>query len=144
MFKSQITSINPAFGGNKQITSTKLQNADTRVYDLEERTLSFSKTSLEILGKLPHNLGNSSLVGQAVRSITSIGANYIEANESLGKKDFALRIKISRKEAKESCYWLKLIISANLSLPLVLELEGLLDEAQQQVKILSKILENSK
>ena len=50
---------------------------------------------------------------QLVRSSSSIGANYIEANEALGKKDFKMRVRIGRKEAKESAYWLRLIVEAN-------------------------------
>ena len=49
------------------------------------------------------------MVKQVIRSSGSVGANYIEANESLGKKDFAMRIRICRKEAKETIYWLKLV-----------------------------------
>ncbi|TET54256.1 MAG: four helix bundle protein [Actinobacteria bacterium] len=57
---------------------------------------------------LPITTSNKENGKQLVRSAGSVGANYIEANESLGKKDFLMRIKISRKEAKESRYWLEL------------------------------------
>jgi four helix bundle protein len=59
--------------------------------------------------KLPKTLANIEDGKQLIKSSGSVGANYIEANESLSKKDFLLRIKICRKEAKESRYWLKLI-----------------------------------
>jgi four helix bundle protein len=62
---------------------------------------------------LPRTLSNIEDARQLVRSSGSIGANYIEANESLSKKDFLCRIKISRKEAKESRYWLRLIDSGD-------------------------------
>ena len=58
---------------------------------------------------LPRSIANTEDVKQLVRSSGSVGANYIEANESLGKKDFLMRVKISRKEAKESKFWLELI-----------------------------------
>lgn len=125
-------------------TKINTQTLSTKIYDLEERTLEFSKEALQVLKKAPQNLINSPLLSQVVRSITSIGANYIEANEALGKKDFLLRVRISRKEAKESCYWLKLIISVNNDWGSLKELECLLDESSQLLKILSRIIEKSK
>ena len=59
--------------------------------------------------QLPRTLSNVEDVKQLVRASDSVGANYIEANESLSKKDFIMRIKISRKEAKESRYFLRLV-----------------------------------
>jgi len=77
-------------------------------YDLEERTLKFTRAVIEFLNKVPKNLTNLEIAKQLFRSAGSVGANYIEANESLSKKDFIMRIKICKKEAKESRYWLKL------------------------------------
>ncbi len=62
-----------------------------------------------LVKNLPKSLGNFEDAKQLVRASGSVGANYIEANESLSKKDFIHRIKICRKEAKESRYWLKLL-----------------------------------
>ena len=59
--------------------------------------------------RVPKSISNLEYCKQVVRSSGSIGANYIEANDSLGKKDFLMRIKICRKEAKETRYWLKSI-----------------------------------
>ena len=59
--------------------------------------------------KLPRTICNVQDVKQVVRSSGSIGANYIEANEALSKRDFRHRILISRKEAKETRYWLRLL-----------------------------------
>ena len=73
-------------------------------YDLEDRTLLFAKDVIEFVGKVPRNLANNEIAKQLIRSVGSVGANYIEANEALSKKDFLMRVKISRKEAKESCY----------------------------------------
>lgn len=92
---------------SKQIQSTKKQNS--KQYDLEDRTLRFAKDVIMFVKSVPKNLSNIEIVKQLIRSSTSVGANYIEANESLSKKDFLMRIKICRKEAKESIYWLKLI-----------------------------------
>lgn len=80
---------------------------------------------------------------QLIRSSGSIGANYIEANESLSKKDFMMRIKISRKEAKESIYWLRLLSEINQS-EFTDESMRLINEATELKKILSSIIEKSK
>jgi four helix bundle protein len=77
-------------------------------YDLEDRTFIFAKDVRAFVKKIPKTLANIEDVKQVVRASGSIGANYIEANESLSKKDFLMRIKICRKEAKECRYWLKL------------------------------------
>src|SRR4051812_9670793 len=71
-------------------------------YDLEERTFNFAQQVRSFVKKLPTNIWNTEDAKQLVRASGSTGANYIEANEALSKKDFAYRIKISRKEAKES------------------------------------------
>jgi len=81
------------------------------------------------------------LISQLVRSAGSVGANYIEANESLGKKDFAFRIKIYRKEAKESGYWLR-ILKSSLQDP-VEPLGDLIQEAAELTNIFGAILRKS-
>ena len=80
-----------------------------KVYDLENRTLAFAKKVIAFVNILEKNTGNKEVGKQLVRSAGSVGANYIEANEALSRKDFLMRAKICRKEAKETCYWLKLI-----------------------------------
>ncbi len=75
------------------------------------------------------------------RSSCSVGANYIEANESLSKKDFVMRIKICRKEAKESTYWLKLL---DLNENQESERDFLIQESVELTKIFGAILEKSK
>jgi four helix bundle protein len=112
-------------------------------YDLEERTFIFAKNVSLFVKKLPKHISNNEYGKQVVRSSGSVGANYIEANEALGKKDFKMRVKISRKEAKESAYWLRLIVETN---------EGsngdegckLIEEAVVLKKILSSIIEKTK
>lgn len=81
--------------------------------DLEERTLEFSKQVITFCKELPKNTVNFKLIDQLIRSATSIGANYREANDSLGKKDFINRLRIARKEAKETSYWLELVKHSN-------------------------------
>jgi four helix bundle protein len=78
-------------------------------YDLEERTLHFAKDIRAFVKTLPRTICNEQDIRQLVRASGSVGANYLEANECLSKKDFVMRIKIARKEAKESRYWLQLI-----------------------------------
>jgi four helix bundle protein len=77
---------------------------------------------------------------QLVRSSGSVGANYIEAEEALSRKDFAMRIKISRKESRESKYWLELTECAE---PQRQEKAGLLQEATELTKIFSSIVQKS-
>ena len=86
---------------------TKTENVKT--YDLEERTLSFAKKVRAFVKKLSTTTGNIEDGKQVIKASGSVGSNYIEANEALSKKDFVMRIKICRKEAKESRYWLRLM-----------------------------------
>ena len=83
--------------------------ASPKVYDLEERTFAFARRVRQFVKMLPRTIGNIEDVRQVVRSSGSVGANYIEANEALGKKDFRMHLRISRKEAKETRYWLRLL-----------------------------------
>lgn len=112
-------------------------------YDLEDRTYEFAKRVRTFIKRVPRTISNIEDGKQLIRSSGSVGANYIEANEALSKKDFIHRIKISRKESKESRYWLKLInIDGNLRLEK--ELQVLIQEATELTKIFGKIIENSK
>jgi four helix bundle protein len=112
-------------------------------YDLEERTFQFAKKVALFIKEIPKTNSNNEYGIQVIRSSGSVGANYIEANESLGKKDFLYRIKISRKESKESAFWLRLIIETNIEKSILSEGETLLDEANQLKKIFSSILVKS-
>ena len=107
-----------------------------RIYDLEQRTLAFAKRLWEFVKKVVKDFPNVEYCRQVVRSSGSIGANYIEANESLGKKDFRMHIRISKKEAKETIYWLELI-SSNESLDQ--ERLSLVSEASELMKIFGAI-----
>ena len=81
-----------------------------RIYDLEERTTVFAEKVRDFCLQLPKNAANLQYVPQIIRSGSSPGANYIEANESIGDKDFKMKIKTCRRESKESAYWLRLVI----------------------------------
>ena len=89
------------------------QNSNNKPYNLEDRTFQFAKEVRLFIKTLEKTIANIEDAKQVVRSSGSVGSNYIEANESLSKKDFVFRIKISRKEAKESTYWLRLINDTN-------------------------------
>lgn len=112
-----------------------------KIYDLEERTLQFAITTRSFLKKLPRTISNIEDAKQLVRPSGSIGANYIETNESLSKKDFCYRIKICRKEPKESSYWLKIINATNPDNEK--EIIFLIQEADELKKIFSAILGKS-
>ncbi|PJE66850.1 four helix bundle protein, partial [Candidatus Shapirobacteria bacterium CG10_big_fil_rev_8_21_14_0_10_36_6] len=88
--------------------------------------------------KLENNVVNHKLIDQLVRSSGSIGTNYREANDSLGKKDFLNRLRISRKETKETIFWLELVLEANPNIKN--EIDYLIDESTQIRNILSAII----
>jgi four helix bundle protein len=106
-------------------------------YDLEERTLRFAGQINALVNGLPRTNSNLENGKQLIRSAGSVGANYIEANEALSKKDFIMRVKIARKEAKESRFWLNLIIPQADILPIK---TALINEATELIKIFSSIL----
>lgn len=108
-------------------------------YDLEERTQRFAAEVRQFVNKLPKSVGNVEDGKQVVRSSGSVGANYIEANEALSKKDFAMRIKICRKEAKETRYWLELLDTADES-SLELQRSKLVGESTELMNIFAAIL----
>lgn len=117
------------------------QNPLEKPYDLEERTFTFAKQVITFIKKLPRTTANIEISKQLVRSSGSVGANYIEANEALGKKDFLLHIKISRKEAKESRYWMRLLDIEEVALDK--ERQILAGEAQELMNIFGAILRKS-
>lgn len=109
-----------------------------KIFDLEERTARFGERIIELCRTLERNEVNRELMKQLLRSGTSVGANYNEADGALTKKDFRHKISISRKEAKESGYWLRMISKANVQK--AAECESLREEARELVLIFSAIL----
>ena len=117
------------------------QISNLKQYDLEERCFVFAKRVNEYVRKLPRDIPHIENGKQLVRSAGSVGANYIVANEALSKKDFVMRVKISKKEAKESRFWLR------LTEPLQehrREKDALIQEVTELMKIFGSILEKSK
>ena len=132
---------NPKFEilNTKQIIMSQITNS--KPYDLEERCLNFANQVNFYVNKLLRSISNNENSKQLVRSAGSVGANYIEANEALGRQDFKMRIKISKKEAKESIYWLKLTQPSKENQR---EKNSLIQEATELMKIFGAILEKSK
>ena len=83
------------------------EDSNPKRYDLEDRTFAFAKSVRVFIRALPRTLANQEDLRQLLRASGSVGANYIEANEALSKKDFVMRIRICRKEAKESRFFLR-------------------------------------
>lgn len=114
-------------------------NENTNNYrELENRTTDFAKRVIRLCKELPNNTINRRLIDQIVRSAGSVGANYREANEALGKKDFIFRLRIARKECKETEHWLQLIEEANQDFGK--RMEDLLKECSEIRNILSAII----
>ena|SRR3989338_7769938 len=126
---------------SKQAQMIKSPNK-TMKYDLEERTMKFARRVRQFVKSLPRTISNREDIAQLIRSSGSIGANYIEANESLSKKDFLMRIKICRKEAKESKYWL-LLIDVGESEKVWKDREALAQEGIELMKIFGSIIQKS-
>ena len=112
------------------------------MYDLEERSYRFARSVRAWVKGLPDTIANAEDMKQVVRSSGSIGANYIEANEALGKKDFRMRIRICRKESKETRYWLRLLDTAGDE-SLEAERGRLIQEATELMNIFGASLRKS-
>jgi four helix bundle protein len=86
-----------------------METAGRKRYDLDERTFEFAEEVISFVRLLPRDPATTELIRQVVRSSGSVGANYVEASESLGRKDFLMRARICRNEAKETACWLRLL-----------------------------------
>ncbi|NTW90018.1 MAG: four helix bundle protein [Candidatus Moranbacteria bacterium] len=109
--------------------------------EFETRTTYFAKRIIRLCRALPKGIVNEKLIGQIVRSSGSVGANYREANEAVGKKDFLYRLRIARKECKETEHWLDLILEANPDFSE--RTKDLYEEGRQIRNILSAIIKKS-
>ena len=118
------------------------KNQNSKKYDLKERTLEFAKRTRSFVKKLDKRIANIEDCKQLIKASGSVGANYIEANEALGKKDFLMRIKICRKEAKESRYWFRLINTGGKA-EIEKERNSLENEARELTHIFGAILTKS-
>ncbi|KKW17107.1 MAG: hypothetical protein UY56_C0003G0007 [Parcubacteria group bacterium GW2011_GWA1_50_14] len=117
------------------------ESTNSKRYNLEERSLEFARRVNSYVRKLPKDIPNIENGKQLVCSAGSVGANYIEANEALSKKDFVMRVKISKKEAKESRFWLWLTEPLQEHRK---EKDALIQEVTELMKIFGAILEKSK
>jgi four helix bundle protein len=108
-------------------------------YDLEERTFGFAQAVRAFFKRLKPTAANVEDGRQVIRASGSVGANWIEANEALSKKDFVLRAKICRKEAKESRFFLRLLDTENAA-ALETDRAALVQEAQELMNIFGAIV----
>ena len=115
-----------------------MNEQNTKRFDLEDRTFQFAVQVRDFVKIVQKSIANSIYVAQLIRSSSSVGANYIEANESLSKKDFLMRIKICRKETKETTYWLKLLTVDST------KRTYLIDESIELMKIFGAIISRFK
>ena len=107
-----------------------------KAYLLEQRTTIFAENILSLVKKIVPTLSNQPIISQLVRSATSIGANYHEANNAISKKDFRNKIYIFQKEANETKYWLRLLAKTNPEL--INECRKFWQEAKEFTLIFSK------
>jgi four helix bundle protein len=110
-------------------------------FDLETRTARLAANILIFTKSVPRTIQCTEIVRQVVRSAGSVGANYIEANEALSRKDFIFRIKICKKEAKETIFWLRLLLNMEVSLERIAM--PLIQEASELIRIFVKIVEST-
>ena len=111
--------------------------------DLEDRTFLFAQSARAFVKQLPRTVSNTEDVRQLVRASGSVAANWIEADEALSKKDFLMRVKVCRKEAKESRLFLRLI-DVGLSKTTAPARDKLASEARELTLIFSSIISKSK
>jgi len=116
---------------------TQFSNSANKPYDLEERTAKFSENTIDFIRKINRNDINRNIIQQLVRSATSIGANYCEANASSSRKDFRNKIYICKKEANETKYWLRVLAKSNPELKN--QIRDLWEETHQFHLIFQKI-----
>ncbi len=115
---------------------------NNRIYDLEERTAKFGEDAIDFIKKTAKNIVTIPLIDQLVRSGTSVGANYCEADCVESKKDFEHKIGICKKEAKETKHWLRMVAKATPELKD--EARKLWQEANELSLIFITIFKNSK
>jgi len=109
--------------------------------DLEERGFLNAKKVRDFVKKIDQSIWNKEYIKQVVRSSGSVGANYIEANEFLGEKDFLMKVRISRREAKETKYWIRLLDIEDKE-ELETERQSIIQESDELKRIFSAIIIN--
>ena len=117
---------------------TQFSNNKTNNYDLEERTAKFGEGVIDLVRSIKINTINDSVIKQIIRSATSVGANYCEANNASSKSDFRNKIYICKKETSETKYWLRMLSKTNSELKN--QTRKLWQEAQELNLIFQKIV----
>ena len=107
-------------------------------FDIQKRTFLFGVRVIKLVGKLPRTVAGIEIGRQLIRAGTSVGSNMEEADGAISKKDFVNHVRIARKEAREARYWLALTEAAALLHDL--EVQALIQEANEIVRILSSII----
>lgn len=112
-------------------------NQGSKTYDLEERTARFGEQIIDFCKLLKRDDISKPLINQLIRSSTSIGANYMEANSASSRKDFANKIFIAKKESQETKHWLRML--ARYFPQKSIEIKKLWKESQELTMIFQKI-----
>jgi four helix bundle protein len=118
------------------------EEGNSKRYDLEERTYQFASRVRVFVKRLPRTVCNIEDVRQLIRASGSVPANYIEANDALGKKNFLMKIRIARRETKESRLFLRLLDTGDHG-AVEKERTALVQESEELMRILGAILRNS-
>ena len=122
--------------------NSKMEERVSSKFNLEERTAIFGENTIKFLKSLTVTVFNKPLITQLIRSASSVGANYMEANNAESKKDFIHKIGICKKEVTETKHWLRMV--NQLHQDRRVEIEKLWKEAQELTLIFSKILASSR
>ncbi len=123
-------------------TNNSIKSSETKEYDIHKRIYNFIVQVIRLVNSLPRTPSNIVIIGQILRSVTSMGANDQEADGTLTKKDFLHGYTIVRKEGKETNFWLSLIVDTN---PLHKTRVGpILQEGKEIVAIISSIINKTR
>ena len=102
-----------AFWGSSDAAIVREEAAVQRVYDLEERTAHFGEAVIDFAKTIPQTAVTSRLISQLVGAATSVGANYVEADDAVSKREFLKNIGTCRKEAREVKHFLRVVVRAS-------------------------------
>jgi four helix bundle protein len=106
------TRADDSFWSNDAESMVREEPAKLRVYDLEERTARFGEAVIDFVKQIPQDAVTSRLISQVVGAATSVGANYVEADDAVSKREFLKRIGTCRKDARETKHFLRMIVRA--------------------------------
>ena len=112
-----------------------------RPYDIRKRTFKFGVRIVKLVGRFPRTVAATEIGRQLIKAGTSVGSNMHEADEGVSKKDFINHVRIARKEARESGYWLSMVSEAEIMKDP--EVDALSREAEELLRILTKIINRS-